>query len=64
MDHSLHTAIIDRQGRIVANIEGNQFTADQLGDLVQTVLLGKSSRNPSIETRLAHKQDTESSTHR
>jgi protein SCO1 len=38
MDHSLHTAIIDRQGRLVANIEGNRFTADQLGDLVQTVL--------------------------
>jgi protein SCO1 len=38
MDHSLHTAIIDRRGRLVANIEGNKFTADQLGDLVQTVL--------------------------
>jgi protein SCO1 len=38
MDHSLHTAIIDRQGRLVANIEGNEFTAQQLGDLVQTVL--------------------------
>jgi protein SCO1 len=38
MDHSLHTAIIDRQGKLVANVEGNQFTADQLGDLVQTIL--------------------------
>jgi protein SCO1/2 len=38
MDHSLHTAIIDRRRRLVANIEGNKFTADQLGDLVQTVL--------------------------
>ena len=38
MDHSLHTAIIDRQGNLVANIEGNQFTADQLGDLTQSVL--------------------------
>ena len=38
MNHSLHTAIIDRQGRIVANIEGNQFTANQLGDLTETVL--------------------------
>jgi protein SCO1/2 len=38
MNHSLHTAIIDRRRRLVANIEGNQFTADQLGDLVQTVL--------------------------
>ena len=40
MNHSLHTAIIDRRRRLVANIEGNQFTADQLGDLVQTVLTG------------------------
>ena len=38
MNHSLHTAIIDRAGKMVANIEGNQFTADQLGDLTQTVL--------------------------
>ena len=38
MDHSLHTAIIDRRGKLVANIEGNRFTADQLGDLVNTVL--------------------------
>jgi protein SCO1 len=38
MNHSLHTAIIDRAGRIAANIEGNQFTADQLADLVQTVM--------------------------
>lgn len=43
MNHSLHTAIIDRQGKLVTNIEGNQFTADQLGDLVQTVLNGKSA---------------------
>ena len=40
MDHSLHTAIIDRQGRLVANLEGNEFTAQQLGDLVNTVLTG------------------------
>jgi protein SCO1/2 len=38
MSHSLHTAVIDRRGRLVANIEGNQFTADQLGDLVEAVL--------------------------
>jgi protein SCO1/2 len=36
MNHSLHTAIIDRNGNLVANIEGNQFSAEQLGDLVQT----------------------------
>lgn len=38
MNHSLHTAIIDRQGKIVANVEGNQFTARQLGDLTEAVL--------------------------
>ena len=38
MDHSLHTVLIDRQGRLVANIEGNQFTAVQLGDLTERVL--------------------------
>ena len=39
MNHSLHTAIIDRQGKLVANIEGNRFTADQLVDLTKAVLL-------------------------
>jgi protein SCO1/2 len=38
LTHSLHTAIIDRQGKLAANLEGNQFTPEQLGDLVQTVL--------------------------
>jgi protein SCO1/2 len=38
MNHSLHTAILDRRGRLVANVEGNQFTAGQLGDLTQAVL--------------------------
>ena len=38
MSHSVHTAIIDRQGHLAANIEGNQFTAAQLGDLVDTAL--------------------------
>jgi protein SCO1/2 len=38
MNHSLHTAIIDRQGRMVANIEGNRFTSTQLADLTAAVL--------------------------
>ena len=38
MTHSLHTIVIDRKGSMTSNIEGNQFTADQLGDLVQTNL--------------------------
>jgi protein SCO1/2 len=38
MNHSLHTAVINRHGMLVANIEGNQFTVNQLGDLVEAVL--------------------------
>jgi len=30
--------VIDRSGRLAANVQGNQFAATQLGDLVQTVL--------------------------
>ncbi len=36
--HSLHTVVIDRQGRLAANLEGNQFTPQQLGDLVETAM--------------------------
>jgi protein SCO1/2 len=36
--HSFHTVIIDRKGKLATNIEGNDFTAKQLGDLVQTVM--------------------------
>jgi protein SCO1 len=38
LTHSLHTVVLDRGGRLAANLEGNQFTPQQLGDLVQTVL--------------------------
>lgn len=38
MNHSVHTAVLDRRGVLVANIEGNEFTAAQLGDLVEKVL--------------------------
>jgi protein SCO1/2 len=38
MNHSLHTAIIDRNGELAANLEGNEYSADQLGDLVASVL--------------------------
>ena len=44
MDHSLHTVLIDRQGRLAANIEGTQFTATQLGDLTQSLLAGARSK--------------------
>ena len=38
MNHSIRTAVIDRQGTLVANIEGNQYSAAQLGDLIETTL--------------------------
>jgi protein SCO1/2 len=38
LTHSFHTAVIDRRGTLVGNLDGNDFTAQQLGDLVQTVL--------------------------
>ena len=38
LTHSLHTAVLDRSGILAANIEGNQFSAQQLGDLVQRVM--------------------------
>ena len=41
MNHSLHTAIINRNGRLVSNLEGNEFSAQQLGDLVETMMNGK-----------------------
>jgi len=36
--HSMRTAVIDRQGRLAANLPGRDFTARQLGDLIETVL--------------------------
>jgi protein SCO1/2 len=38
LTHSFHTVVIDREGRLFANLEGNQFTSRQLGDLVRTVM--------------------------
>jgi protein SCO1/2 len=38
MNHSLRTAVIDRRGTIVASIEGNTYSPEQLGDLVFTTL--------------------------
>jgi len=36
--HSLHTAVIDRERKLITNLEGNEFTAQQLGDLVDAAL--------------------------
>ncbi len=38
MNHSSRTAVVDRHGVLVANIEGNRYTATQLGDLVERAL--------------------------
>jgi len=36
--HSMRTAVVDRHGRLAANLTGSGFTAQELGDLVETVL--------------------------
>lgn len=36
LTHSLHTIVIDRKGKLAANFEGNEFSAGQLGDFVET----------------------------
>jgi protein SCO1/2 len=35
--HSFHTVVISRSGRLAANIDGNNFTSQQLGDLIQSL---------------------------
>jgi protein SCO1/2 len=36
--HSFRTAVVDRDGRLLSNLEGNQFSAKQLGDVVENAL--------------------------
>jgi protein SCO1/2 len=38
LTHTLHTVVVDRRGQLAVNLEGNQFTAQELGDLVRTVM--------------------------
>jgi protein SCO1/2 len=38
INHSTRTVVIDRTGALAASIEGNEYTASQLGDLVEAVL--------------------------
>jgi protein SCO1/2 len=38
LTHSFHTVVIGRGGNLFANLEGNQFTSEQLGDLVETAM--------------------------
>lgn len=51
MTHSLHTIVIDRNGNLAADMEGNEFTADQLGDLVQAVIARKPLRGGQTTAR-------------
>ena len=39
--HSLETAVLGRDGRLAATVEGKDFTPQQLGDLVASVLDGR-----------------------
>jgi protein SCO1/2 len=38
LTHSLHTVMINGKGELSTNLEGNRFTAQQLGDLVEAQL--------------------------
>ena len=51
LTHTFHTAVIDRDGNLAANLEGNQFTAEQLGDLVETVMERRVHRAPATAAR-------------
>jgi len=41
LTHSLHTIVVDRAGKLAANFEGNEFTAEQLGDFVSVEMAGR-----------------------
>jgi protein SCO1/2 len=47
--HTMRTIVIDRNGTMIARLEGNEFTAQQLGDLVDSVLKRSPGRNTSAE---------------
>jgi protein SCO1 len=51
MTHSLHTFVVDRDRKLVADLEGNEFTTDELGDLVQTVLAQKAGASVRAASR-------------
>ena len=38
ISHSSRTVVIDRRGTLAASLDGNRYTAAQLGDLVATLL--------------------------
>jgi protein SCO1/2 len=41
LTHALHTLVIGRSGKLAADFEGNEFTAEQLGDFVDVMLGGR-----------------------
>lgn len=45
INHSTRTVVIDRSGALAASIEGNEYTASQLGDLVEAVLRRQTGRS-------------------
>jgi protein SCO1/2 len=57
LTHTFHTVVIDREGKLAANLEGNQFSAEQLGDLVETVM-----RGTGTDTRATPAQMSDAST--
>jgi protein SCO1/2 len=38
VDHSVRTAVVGRDGRLLANVEGNRFTPEQFGDLLRATM--------------------------
>ena len=63
LTHSFHTVVIDREGRMAANLEGNQFTAQQLGDLVQTVLRRPSQGAVATTAKVSNATTSGNSSH-
>jgi hypothetical protein len=37
-NHMVRTVVVGRDRRLLANIEGNRFTPEQLGDLLRSLL--------------------------
>jgi protein SCO1/2 len=47
--HSLHTIVIDREGRLAADFEGNEISAEQIGDFIGSLV--ENHRSTRIEKR-------------
>jgi hypothetical protein len=62
LTHPFHTVVIDRSGRLAANVLGNQFAATQLGDLVQTVLGKEQALESSTQEKIGQARPENSRT--